>query len=71
MYDGKRSPQVLAPSETLKSTFTNSHFSHYWLQNLILHSSVKNGQSAFLSGKFFSKSFEFLTVVKYTFKNDF
>ena len=31
----------------------------------------KNGQSAFLGGTFFSKSFEFLTRVKYTSKNDF
>ena len=33
--------------------------------------SIKNGQSAFLGRTFFSKSFEFLTGVKYTSKNDF
>ena len=33
--------------------------------------SKKNSQSAFLGGTFFSKSFEFLTRVKYTSKNDF
>ena len=31
----------------------------------------KNCQSTFLGGKFFLKSFEFLTGVKYTSKNDF
>ena len=31
----------------------------------------KNGKCAFFGGKFFSKSFEFLTGVKYTSKNDF
>ena len=33
--------------------------------------SKKNSQSAFLGGIFFSKSFEFLTGVKYTSKKDF
>ena len=33
--------------------------------------SKKNSQSAFLGGTFFSKSFEFLTRVKYTSKIDF
>ena len=31
----------------------------------------KNGKCAFFGGKFFSKRFEFLLVVKYTYKSGF